>query len=342
MKSLLVILMLMSASMSFAARIPTLEEFNRYSNLIMQSPSVASLISDIKLGKINPMTEIVWNNEKMKREIVSNPGRSSFASQVIVSRFDARKPLGNEQENLDLLNAIIQSGVNLNIAQTDNGDYQNNSLMDVATKFCSLSAVNLLIKDGANPSLEDFYWVQAFNNWYDAESDSAFEKNCFAVADLMVNKAQSLSMKTIPMLFFPYIDEARGSVGSFVNGHKLEGNLSANMKNALADNLGITLSERPSGDLPDETWFNDFKDVMATGIGQDYQERGITWWNKQSDVQRAWACYFSSFDETLTALHNLGYSDEELTTKSIGGSYIMKIFNKFPVYVFGPYCNSLK
>jgi hypothetical protein len=320
MKSFLTILILYSSSIAFASKVPTMDEFDKYANQISGSSSVASIIKDIKTGKINLIAEFRRDNDGKNARIISIPGRSSFASQIIEHRFDARKPLGNEQENLLLLDTIIKSGVDLNIIQTDNLSFQN----------------------GANPSLEDFYWVKAFRQWFDADSGSQFEKNCFDVADQLSDKSNTLGMYAIEKLFFPFTSKDYGRLGSFSQGGPLDIDLSPKMKSNLESNLGIKLSTRPEGDAPTDEWTNEFFSMMSVVRGQDDHSRGQNWWNGLSDTEKKWACYASSFDEALTAYHNLGITDEELTTKTVGGSYVIFPFDKFPVYVFGPYCNSIK
>jgi hypothetical protein len=86
-----------------------------------------------------------------------------------------------------------------------------------------------------------------------------------------------------------------------------------------------------------EEWLN-----VGVAAGQDRDNDTLNWWSQQSDSQKAWACYYSSFDEAIQGYHNLGISDDDLTTKSVGGSYTMSRFSNFMVRVFANYCNSLK
>jgi len=337
MKSFLAVLFLFSTSAVLAARIPTAKELMNYEDQIMNSNSVSQLLKDIKSGKIDPIVSMHHLNDTIYVE----PGVSEIAHYVIQYRFDAKKPLGSDQENLDLLNTIINSGVNLNYLRAPKFPNEIITLMDEAATACSPSAVNILIKNGANPSLEDFYWIKAFRQWFDAESNSQFEKNCFAVADQLSDKSNSLGMYAIERLFFPKVD-TDANLGSFTEGGILETNFSQKMKDSLENKLGIKLSKLPDGDEPSKDWQKDFFINMSVARGQDDHNRGQNWWNGLTVTEKAWACYYSSFDEALTAYHNLGIMDETLITKSVGGSYVIFAFDKFPVYVFGPYCNSIK
>jgi hypothetical protein len=337
MKSFLTVLLVISSSVTFAARLPTVKELLSYEDQIRNSSSISSILRDIKNGKIDPIVSL----DRTTNTIYVEAGVSEMAYTLIKNRFDVRKPLGNEQENLDLLYTIIKSGVNLNYLPDPKFDENIRSLMDEAATTCSPSAVNILIKNGANPALEDFYWVKAFNQWLDSESGSQFEKNCLAVADLLSDKSNSLGMYAIEKLFFPKEDR-NSHLGSFSQGANLAENFTQKMKDSLENNLGIKLSKLPDGDEPSKDWYKVYYDSIAVARGQDYRNVGQDWWNDLTDTEKAWACYYSSFDEALTAYHNLGITDETLTTKSVGGSYVIFAFDKFPVYVFGPYCNSIK
>jgi hypothetical protein len=339
MKSIFTILLVLSTTAAFAARIPTMAEFDKYEALIKTSPSVSSMINDIKSGKISPIVQFKESNGI--RGVVSRPGLSDFAGYTILSRFDARTPIGSEQENLELLRVILKAGVDVNIPENSRVDYLNNTLMDVASSVCSISAINLLIANGADQSLEDFYWVKAYRNWFDATTGSQFEKNCADVMNLLADKAKSVSMFSIQQLFFPGIDRNQSSLGAFGEGESLDGSMPSTVKASLT-NLGITLSSKPDGDSPDEAWMKEEWLNVGVAAGQDRDSETITWWNNQSEQQKAWACYYSSFDEAIQGYHNLGISDDDLTTKSVGGSYTMSRFSNFMVRVFANYCNSLK
>lgn len=322
-------------SASLAAQIPSYKEYMQITKQIETEKSVRSIITQIKSGKLNPMIEYYDGN------ILSKAGRSSLAALVIRFRLNSQAPIGDVNENIELLNVIKEKGLDVNIEQTTNVDLTNNTFMDMAAKVCSVPAVNWLLQNGADPSLEDFYWVVAFRKWFAAESGSQHEKDCFAISDFFADKAQRISRYSARELFYPFIDEVNGGVGSFTEGANLIENFSPKMIESLK-NLGIKLSPRPEGELPSDEWYKTFTNHVGVAIGQDYENRGNIWFDKLTEKEKAWACYYSSFDEALVAFHQNGLTDEILTSKSIGGSYTMRVMSTFMVYKFGPYCNSLK
>jgi len=331
MKKFILTLAIFSTSV-FAARLPTNEEGEDISSKIENNKSVSDLISLVKSDKLDFISQ--FNSGKM----IKTPGKSVFASSLIVERLNTQSPKGNLQENLTLLSLIIDRGVDLNMKQTDqtskyggtgfwNGEA---TLVTMAAEACSLDTIKLLEKKGADLGAETFNWARAFNQA--TLRTSPMDQPCKDVAEYLLSKSRTSDLNTIRSFLY---SEAHGD--KFLNGQDLDQSLSDNLKNQIFNTLNIKFSKLPDGEAPTQEWYEDFAD----NFGKPFIDSS-DWWARQDDNHKAWACYLSTFDEAVSGFNTIGMSNDWLTSNSIGGPFIFGVFSKWMVNDFAGYCNSLK
>lgn len=333
MKKLILTLAIISTS-AFAGRIPTLEEGLSISKKIESSQSVSDLISLVKSNKLDFIVVYSNDNSKMMSKVA---GMSTFASSVIVERLNTWAPKGNIQENLSLLDAIITQGADVNLKQTDNTKYGGKefwngraTFVTMAAEACSLDAIKLLEKRGADLGAETFNWARAFNQA--TLRTLPMDQPCKDTAEYLLSKARMSDLYTIRSLLY---SEAHGD--KFLNGQDIDQSLNDNLKSQIFNMLRIKFSKLPDGEAPTQEWYEYFAEEVA----KPYLSNS-DWWAEQDDNHKAWACYLSTFDEAVTGFNTIGMTNDWLTSNSIGGPYIFAVFSKWMVNDFAGYCNSLK
>ena len=282
---------------AFAVGISSVNDFTKIQESIVNDKSITQLVKDFKKNKILVHQE--YDNGK----ILSKTGRSSFASLLVEYRLNGIKPIGDMNENLDLLNFFINNGVDVNAIQTDNDHFLNNSLGDVASRSCSIDAIKLLEKNGEDFTKENFLWVDAYNASTLFPLGSKEYKTCINVAEYMITKSNDSNLDVLHRLFYPIDDY-------FSKGEELDQYFSPFLKKFLNDNLNITLSKRPNSPRPTSDAFLYFKKEIFLIVfdGDDIAKE----WSALSNDEKEWACYLSSFDEFVEVLNNWGFTDNQI------------------------------
>lgn len=346
-KIILSLTLLMISATSFGGNIPTTEEYRAIMDMIGSDVTLKGLIRDIKNGKINPITE----NEG--GVIISRPGRSGFGTSLINRRFNVNNLIGDEKENLELLELIIKKGMGVNVLQPDFGDKLGEATpLERGALVCSMPAINLLLKNGADPTLEGFYFVRSHKKgiyFYEEEEEETIKRRrekCAEVTDFMLKKAgeRPLSLWDTREVFDS--NKPNDLYMSLLNGWEID-QYSDESKNIIHTKFGIKFSKRPSGDEPSDEWWGDFKDGFESGagtnIGGTLGDSGQKQWARFSNTEKEWACYYSTIDEIVTAFNKLGFDDNSLVSTDIfkTGRFSLTL-DQFSVYTFGRYCNSIK
>lgn len=334
MKKVISIITLSFLSTSvFAARLPTADEGQVLFNKIKSSASIADIATLLKNDKLDLVSEF------HKGSAIKKPGRSSYAASIIVDRMNTSKPVGSISENLNILDLIISKGVDVNAVQTDNDKYVSQSdfwdaqstLVTMAAEACSIEAIKLLEKRGADLGAETFNWARAFNQ---ATLRSVpYDQPCKDVAEYLITKSNRSDISTIRSFLY-----SNTSNDNFLNGVDIDQSLSENLREEISKKLNIKFSKRPDGETPSEEWYQDFADRFKTPFSNEGD-----WFSEQDDNHKAWACYLSTIDEAVAGFNSIGLSNDWLTSNSIGDPFpSFAFFSKSKVEYFTNYCNSIK
>jgi hypothetical protein len=324
----IIVLTLISTSV-FAARLPTEAEYKSIHDKIANASTISDVIALFQNDKISPFA--TWDDK-----VTSVSGHSDFAYTLVHFRFNPEKPIGLTSENIQLLKIFKMKGVELNNVISP---FVNMTLAEIASRQCSLDALKALESLGADLSNNNAYWSMAFNRSFSAGLGTEMQKACSDTIVFMSEKNKIINLHNIDQIFYP--DELN-TRGAFTKGLAFD-QLPKQSISVLGKQLNVSFSKKPDGDEPSDDWYENFEKFIGTANGQDqYPQHAIEWWNGLSTSDKAWACYYSSFDEGVQAFHSIGLTDEWLTTYSVGGLYIFTAFSKFMVYTFAPYCNSLK
>lgn len=318
----------------FAARLPTSKEGIDIYNRLKNNSSIIDIISIVKNDKLDLVAVFPVNNSN--GQMIKRSGVSVFAGDLISLRLNSNNPVGNLQENLHLLDLLIDQGVNVNIKQTGDGyggtDFWNGNatLVTMAADACSLETIKLLERKGADLGAETFNWARALHQATQRSEDT--DQPCKDVAEYLINKARVSDFYTLKSLFF-----TNDTREKFIQGNYIDQSLTDYLKTKIRETLSVSFSKRPEGDEPSDEWVNDFLERISMPTTEQKD-----WWATQDEGHKAWACYYSTFDEAVAGFNTIGMTKEWLRTNSIGGIYTFGSFSNFMVYDFTDYCNSIK
>ena len=338
MKCLLIAtLTLVMSSSVFAARLPTYNEAKKFDEIIMKGKSLRPIIDLIAQGEINPLYRY---DVKLASEIGATPGKSILAS-ILLNRFNLDAPLGSEAENLQLLELLIDAGLDLNQPQQVRR-YNDETLMTLATAECANKAFDLMLAKGANPNLENRYWLNALRRSYQYEAGSVNDLKCSSIVMRNLDEVNSINIVTAYVLF---TGEVPSNTNYFLTGSIYKEWTNLDIQEKLEQKFGIRSSATPKkGDYSKE-WIELFKERMGRPtIKAD--EPGpyeyIHWWPNYTEEEKAFACYYSSFDEFYHVLKFIGYTDEQIINKPLTNVFLGAVFGDFAVKVLVPYCDSIR
>lgn len=308
---------------------------NEYQNIsikLAKDENITNLTNYLIQKNIN--LKLTYNNFNY----IEDSNKSVFAGEIISNRLNESNIKGNKGDSLRLLEFILKSGANTNVVQHDGSNYRgsdffngNQTLVTMAADACSLDTIKLLQKYGADLSQETFYWTRPLK-----ELKVENSKPCIETANYLAKFNTSNDFYTLWSFLFP-----KSSGNSFLYGNDIDASIDDQLRTYFKDKLNITFSKKPNSNEPSDDWYNDFQNRLSKPYGQDVDDTD-TWWNSQSDDLKAWACYYSTFDEARSGFNKVGYTDDDMTKTAIGGPFIFKYYSNFLVHTFSDYCDSIK
>ena len=342
MKLLLTIILTIFTVNSYAeSRLPTEQEFEEINKTLDSNDSLRPIIKAVNENKLNPIYE--WYGT-----VVSKPGRSSLFLGLLLKRFDVDSGYkGDLKENLELLELLINKGVNLNVKQPSNFLNTEDLIpLSFVSTSCSIDLLNLLIENGADPSLDSNLWIMS-NYLSTSEKLSApIRKDCALIAEYFLSNAKNLKPRTIHLQF-----GLNGEEEDFTGGENLRSYLSPSMIDIFNSNFGVKFSVEPTSEIPSDEWYEQFLFYLKRPVSDDYfQDQRINykkanaWWENQSKDLKQWACYYSTFDEVIGLLVQAGQEESMLMTSPtiLMASWRYRSYGVFSIKVFKPYCDSIK
>ena len=321
-------------------RLPTYAESKSIISLLDSNNSIRPLIDEIKSKRLSPFYEV-------HGDIISRKGRSALFHTLIDRRFDlGSKNKGDLKENLELLELIIQMGLNINIEQPINMiDKEDKTPLHLLSRNCSIELFNLFTKHGADPSLDNTLWSHANALSRNKNLDTTTKAKCAFVAEYLLSNANGLSARTI----YANYAEWDGEI-DFSGGEILRPNTSINMIKIFKDRFSVNFSTEPSSEIPSDEWYEEFlKHFKRPSMNYSYENRteefARNWWEAQPLELKKWACYYSTFDEAITMLIN-GAGEDPKWLASSSGSIMQtdasRAYGEFAIETFVPYCQALK
>lgn len=354
MKKLIIVLLLfITSAISAETKKETRDRLIVLQEQIEKSPSIQSIINNINNNLFDPI--YTFDTDSGLR---NEPGFSGVFNSVIKNRLSVFKPVGDQQENLELLKIVISKGIDVNKPQTlkafapvfawVNPAYPFYPLM-IASEVCSIPAINLLLNSGASLSVSNDFWVPALHSYNKLKGTQVEASNeCRKASEFFLSKTTSFSAKEAYKQFS--YDFETNDV-SFIGGDVIADNYSPQMIALFAQKFNLKFSRRPMGDEPDDVWFNEFRKHLERPAINDlfddrfkYEDWAKAWWANQSSVMRSWACYYSTIDETLSLLIDDGADIDWLINRPASGNESWKYrgYGSFAVNTFREYCTSLK
>lgn len=335
MKSALVLMSIFLASSVSAARLPNEKESIAITKMLKGAQSIKPLIDLIRSNQIDPFYKF------QNFEPFSTPGLSYIAATILTNRTTLDNPVGLESENLELLKVIIEKGLDVNQKQTNAETYRDNTLLDLASRECSESVVELLVSSGADDTLEDFYWLNSFHKGFNYATGTINDIKCANLTMRFLESSKVIKFETA----FRFLSGGYDlTYNPFLMGASLDLDVPNKMKNKLRDKFGLEASRRPTGAEPSGAWGEAFKKRLSAP-SQNNDSHGpmfyLNWWPQYTDSEKAWACYYSSFDEMYPLLRSMGMSDEQIMHTPLPSKYANS-FGEFAVKIFVPYCNSIR
>lgn len=338
MKSILVAMLLIVSSTVFAApRLPTDKEIRDIKTLLESNKSIQPLINAFKSNTITPFYEF------RGPETIYVPGKSR-AVGYLMKRFSLDSPLGIESENLELLKFFLDQGLNPNIGQGSPYDTSEEiSLMTLAAIECAVPAVDLLASKGARMDLEEDYWLITAGKGYQYDPGSNEDIRCSSLTSRFLDSVEKLSLRSSYILFSGTFSRLSNR---FMRGFMLYDGYTQEIKDKMTAKFELKPSKMPTSEERSEKWFEFFTERFA--YPSELNDQGgpdlyRNWWDKYTNEEKEWACFYSSFDEHYFQLKKLGYTDEEIMTKKILGDVRYgAIFGRFAVEIFVPYCDSIR
>ena len=313
MKFTLIIFFVLYSMNSFSAgRLPTTEELDSFEKMINSDDSIDPIIRLIENGEIDPF----FHYDPILDGAVSSKNKTSLFNTVVIKRMNAFTGFkGIEQENIKLLKLLIAKGVDTNLVQSTSTITSADSKMflplQVASSSCSASVVSLLLEAGANPSANPNIWIFAFNR-SQSDTDNSIKDKCRKISEYFLSKAPYLENSTV-FSFFATPSSRREM--SFVGGDGIEYDFTPEMIRQFDIRFGVKISKKPTTNEPDDAWFEIFLKHLERPApntrGDDRpfaqsEDRAKEWWSELSADSKAWACYYSTFDEAIGFLLQAG------------------------------------
>ncbi len=349
MKSLILLSTLLFSFSVFSARVPTELEYNSYDVLFESEDSLKPLINLIK-------TNVLESNIAYNKKPIFVKGKSVFLTWVLAFRLNKVEGYrGSTTEALELLQLLIDKGVDINQPQPGIiGDTQGIPLLLVADT-CSTEAFNMLIKNKVDLSLYNNAFMNAINSQDFNYQNIPLAKECEDIAARLIPFTKSFDPQRIyKVMGHPESEETKFEHPVvFYWGDNMDLLFSERIKGLLFTQFGIKFSKKPVGEAPTDEWYNEFKrklgrtspnNKFSDRPDQQHEDRLILWWNAQSDIQRQWSCYYSSFDEAVDLLLQAGVDKKWLTEQPDDPRAFWNFngFGSFAVDNFRNYCNSIK
>jgi len=347
MKSLVSFLTLaiFSINLYAAGEIGSYNEVQARMANIREGKFLKEMSEDIKNDLLEPMVE--FDNFTPVR---SNLNKSVYFGAIMEGQFDPLSGLQfYKREALEFVKVLVDKGIDLNSNHyylSGSGTRKVNA-MALASGYCSDELINLFIKNGGDLNSDKSLWVRARNKSFSLKDGSQEQKKCLELSESLLEKSE-VDLHVIYDLFARYPEMPHRNELSFGSNVPFEANFSPRTIEIFKNRFGVKGSMRPNGNDPADDWFNEFRGHMERPTGNSLDGRtkredlARAWWAKQSEINKAWACYYSSFDEAMEFFFQAGIDMDWLITISRGNDWWATGFGAFAVYDFRSYCNSLK
>jgi hypothetical protein len=246
---------------------------------------------------------------------------------------------------------------------------------------CATPLVEIFLDNGGDIYFSGDEWIRVINNVHYPYLPKEIRIECLNLAMKLyarsekIGRNKEISRQEFFGLFYFTGDQANpndrfiefrdqlawqiGEEGGFNSGYRLA-LLSEEYKKMLNAVVPFKVSPKPKTKYTkdhDNLFYQFYKepqkfhdDVVEVGsiFKKQKKRRGDIRWEATSPEDKEWMCYFSSADEYIEALLNLGYKKEEIMNVNIMDIYQMDdkkskgIITAFTYETFYPYCQSLK
>jgi len=316
--------------------------------------NIEPIVESIANDTIDPFFEFILKdgNETVQRI----KGRSVLFSKILTDRLIVTAPLGDEEANLKALKIIISKGLDLSNLQPSRSiksgpldEYNNISPSILASNTCNMNAINILKSHNVNFS-NLFNAYLPLRRSYNTDPGSREEKAC---NDVLKENIISGGNWDITSVYHFFNGKMELNNNEFIDGALLDP-MPDEIKTLLRSKYGIVFSKRPNTIEPDEKEFELMRDQLTFAEhnhDDKYKSSGVyweKWWPQSSPDRKAWLCYYSSFDEAVSALKFAGWSEDDLASKNIPHTSYTNFklksppIGNFAVKTFVQYCNSIK
>ncbi len=325
------------------------------SDLIDHSESLKGLISEINNGTFDPMFYVDDSLPGGQEIYTSSEEHSPLFNRAVKYRMSYEKSdsfVGSQEENLNFLKLLIKKGFNVNTVQPTNvhgisSDYLKFPIY-TASRACNTSVINLLLQNGADPSADKTSWSSAL---YVSQNQSEDQKklDCQIVAEYMLSKTKSISSVDVYRQF-AYGDPSSKKDSSWIGGDAIQDNYTSQMIETLKNRFGVVFSSQPSGSEPSDKWFEEFRNHLERPRESfdhpsgKFEENARAWFNTQPATLKAWACYYSTFDEGFDLLLKDGQKEDWLISCPPAGQpgWEKRCYGKWAVKEFRSYCKNIR
>jgi hypothetical protein len=317
--------------------------------------NIDDFLNPIKNGKLNPFFELKrdsdYNSVTIYRE-----GRSILFSKILTDRLVVTSPLGNEKSNIDIMIEIISKGIDFNLPQPTSSlkesplnSQREASISNLASDTCNVKVLNIMKSHKVDFS-DLFNAYLPLRRSYNTDPGSREEKACNDVLKENIISGGNWDITSVYHFFNGKMELINNE---FIDGALLDP-MPDEIKALLRSKYGIIFSKRPNTTEPDEKEFELMRDQLtfAEQDQEDVYKRSDLywekWWPQSSPDRKAWLCYYSSFDEAVSALKFSGWSEADLASKNIPytswSNFKLKSppIGNFAVKTFVQYCNSIK
>lgn len=332
-----------------------LKKVESASNLIDHSESLQGLISEINNGTFDPMFYVDDSQSGGQEVYTSSSEHSPLFNRTVRLRMSYAKPeyyRFSQDENLDFLKLLIRKGFNVNTVQplTVHGISSTSLEFPIfsASEACNISVINLLLQNGADPSVDKTSWSSALYTSY-KQVDVNRRLDCQIVAEYMLSKTKSISSVDVYRQF-AYGDPSSKKDSSWIGGDAIQDNYTSQMIETLKNRFGVVFSSQPSGSEPSDKWFEEFRNHLERPRESfdhpsgKFEENARAWFNTQPATLKAWACYYSTFDEGFDLLLKDGQKEDWLISCPPAGQpgWEKRCYGKWAVKEFRSYCKNIR
>lgn len=339
------------SSFAFAEYVPN--ELRIFRELL-NNENIDSIVSSIENETLNPFYNLDYSGSEVK--VNYTEGKSFLFSTILTNRLTPPNIKGNINTNIYALDLIIRKGLNVKAPQPAHTSPDSPlsgiyilPVSNLASDTCNIDVINLMKSHDVDFS-DLFNAFLPLRRSYSTDPGSREEKACNDVLKENIISGGNWNITSVYHFFNGKMDL---NDNEFIDGALLDP-MPDDIKNLLRSKYGIVFSKRPNTIEPDEKEFELMRDQLtfAEQDQEDTYKRSDVywekWWPQSSPDRKAWLCYYSSFDEAVSALKFAGWSEADLASKNIPytswSNFKLKSppIGNFAVKTFVQYCNSIK